>query len=153
VEEEKKLEDLVRQFGEKSWAKVAAILGNRSDVQCRYHFRQMMNGESDVEEKRAKEKKLKSLGGPSYSPSLLGAPVNGVFLSLCQARKILSTPIMMIPPHTTPTKGLLLPLAPVVDRRKLEAEAVPIRTSVPTPKWGVCGADRRSLELFLRQFA
>lgn len=32
---------LVAQYGEKSWMKVATELGNRSDVQCRYHYQQL----------------------------------------------------------------------------------------------------------------
>ena len=32
---------LVNQFGEKSWTKVAYYMGNRSDVQCRYHYYQI----------------------------------------------------------------------------------------------------------------
>jgi len=41
VEEESKLQQLVNRYGEKSWTRIAAEMGNRSDVQCRYHFRQL----------------------------------------------------------------------------------------------------------------
>jgi hypothetical protein len=40
-DEERRLLELVREDGAKGWTKIAAGLGNRSDVQCRYHFRQM----------------------------------------------------------------------------------------------------------------
>ena len=40
-EDEAKLLNYVRQFGEKSWTKIAALIGNRSDVQCRYHYHQI----------------------------------------------------------------------------------------------------------------
>ena len=40
-EEEKRLVELVGEYGEKSWKRVAMRLGNRSDVQCRYHFQQL----------------------------------------------------------------------------------------------------------------
>lgn len=40
-DENRRLEELVRQFGEKSWTKISGILGNRSDVQCRYHYKQI----------------------------------------------------------------------------------------------------------------
>ena len=43
-EEDKTLESLVRIHGEKSWTKIASIMGNRSDVQCRYRYRQILNG-------------------------------------------------------------------------------------------------------------
>ena len=38
VEEDFNLVFLVHQYGEKSWGKISSILGNRSDVQCRYHY-------------------------------------------------------------------------------------------------------------------
>ncbi|OHS93120.1 Myb-like DNA-binding domain containing protein [Tritrichomonas foetus] len=40
-EDETKLINYVNQFGEKSWTKIAALIGNRSDVQCRYHYNQI----------------------------------------------------------------------------------------------------------------
>ena len=40
-QEETKLLQLVNEFGEKSWKRIASVFGNRSDVQCRYHFQQM----------------------------------------------------------------------------------------------------------------
>ena len=40
-EEDKHLLDLVAQYGKKSWTKIAGRLGNRSDVQCRYHFQSL----------------------------------------------------------------------------------------------------------------
>ena len=40
-EEDLKLIDLVRTYGDKSWTKIASLMGNRSDVQCRYHYYQV----------------------------------------------------------------------------------------------------------------
>ena len=40
-EEDKKLIDFVEEFGETAWAKIASSMGNRSDVQCRYHYQQL----------------------------------------------------------------------------------------------------------------
>ena len=40
-EETNRLLELLRRYGVKSWIKVAAEMGNRSDVQCRYHFQQL----------------------------------------------------------------------------------------------------------------
>ena len=44
----------VSKYGQKSWRKIAKELGNRSDVQCRYRFKQISNGknESEKEEKQ-----------------------------------------------------------------------------------------------------
>lgn len=41
-EEDLKLVHLVYLYGDKSWTKIASMMGNRSDVQCRYHYRQVM---------------------------------------------------------------------------------------------------------------
>lgn len=42
-EEDQQLLNYVRVYGNKSWAKIANLLGNRSDVQCRYHYLQLTN--------------------------------------------------------------------------------------------------------------
>lgn len=54
-EEDAQLEELVRLHGDKSWTKIASILGNRSDVQCRYHWKQLMSGFIDSDEKRERK--------------------------------------------------------------------------------------------------
>jgi hypothetical protein len=41
TEEDNALLELVTRFGEKSWMKVGTMLGNRSDVQCRYRYSQL----------------------------------------------------------------------------------------------------------------
>ena len=41
AEEESKLLKLVSLYGEKSWTKISSEMGNRSDVQCRYHYKQI----------------------------------------------------------------------------------------------------------------
>lgn len=40
-EESQKLINLVQVHGEKSWTHIASVMGNRSDIQCRYHFYQL----------------------------------------------------------------------------------------------------------------
>lgn len=42
AEEERKLLQLIERYGDRAWTKISAELGNRSDAQCRYHYRQMM---------------------------------------------------------------------------------------------------------------
>jgi hypothetical protein len=39
--EEIYLTQLVQYYGDKSWTQIASKMGNRSDVQCRYHYKQM----------------------------------------------------------------------------------------------------------------
>ena len=41
VQEEAFLLQLVAYYGEKSWTQIASKMGNRSDVQCRYRYKQM----------------------------------------------------------------------------------------------------------------
>ena len=40
-EENQQLLKLVNDYGETVWSKIAEVMGNRSDVQCRYHFFQL----------------------------------------------------------------------------------------------------------------
>ena len=42
-DDDKKLKEMVELYGEKNWTKIASLFGNRSDVQCRYHYRQLMS--------------------------------------------------------------------------------------------------------------
>jgi hypothetical protein len=49
---------LVAEHGMKSWMKVSAVIGNRSDIQCRYRYLQILRGKSGVggeEEKEGEE--------------------------------------------------------------------------------------------------
>jgi len=39
--EDVRLVQLVRTYGDKAWTKVSSSMGNRSDVQCRYHYYQL----------------------------------------------------------------------------------------------------------------
>lgn len=40
-DDDQQLLQMVQLYGEKSWMKIASKLGNRSDVQCRYHYQQL----------------------------------------------------------------------------------------------------------------
>jgi len=40
-DENLRLVELVKTYGDKSWTKIASMMGNRSDVQCRYHYHQV----------------------------------------------------------------------------------------------------------------
>lgn len=41
-EEEAMLIDLVKKFGNKNWMKISVCMGNRSDVQCRYRYKHLL---------------------------------------------------------------------------------------------------------------
>ena len=64
--EDAKLIELVEKHGDRCWTKIAAELGNRSDAQCRYHYRQLT--------KEKEEEQNASLGHVNPSKSQL-APV------------------------------------------------------------------------------
>jgi hypothetical protein len=46
--EDQRLRDLVQQYGEKSWTRIALKFGNRCDVQCRYRFHQLKESHFDT---------------------------------------------------------------------------------------------------------
>ena len=155
-EEDRELERLVKQYGEKSWAKIASILGNRSDVQCRYHYRQIMSGEEAMRLDRKHKMSMTAgefcLEAPMSPPNAQMSDEGETFMSLARGRTFGSSPMMVS------GKGkLLIPLAPITERKGLNNSVL---TEFPSPKpparfpgrWGVCGADPTSLDSFLRQF-
>jgi hypothetical protein len=77
VEEDRQLLNLVKRLGARSWTRIAAVLGNRSDVQCRYHFKQL-------------EAALKS--EPGFLPC--NPPRQVAFMSLGCGRNFKSVPQM-----------------------------------------------------------
>ena len=49
AEEENILLQMIALYGDKCWTKIAYELGNRSDVQCRYHYKQMLREDKFAE--------------------------------------------------------------------------------------------------------
>jgi hypothetical protein len=43
-EEDRRLIDLVKEYGERKWAAIAAHMGSRCDVQCRYRYKRLAKG-------------------------------------------------------------------------------------------------------------
>lgn len=72
-EENKQLEDLVKTYGDKAWTKISAIIGTRSDVQCRYHYKQLKDGDSLPLDSSITQSSysfnIKKGSDPTYSPS------------------------------------------------------------------------------------
>jgi hypothetical protein len=159
--EDQQLQDLVRQYGEKSWAKIASILGNRSDVQCRYHYRQTVGGADDFEETlplatnkltgstatffRGTEPTVRLPPPPPEPP----ARKKEERLSLLQSRQCISSPMLTTPQtirHALPAAKdapVIVPKAPV---KVGEATA-------KRPTFGIVGSDPDSLNMFLRHFS
>lgn len=143
TEEEKKLEELVKKYGEKNWARIASIMGNRSDVQCRYHYKQIMTSEMGGIVLDAVNRKE----SPPISPMPL--PPGQTYMSIMTGTTY---------PNTASTttvkqeKKLLIPFGSE-DRRDVSVDTlVPYYQKLMTPKWGVCGSDPVTLGQFLRQF-
>ena len=60
-EEDAKLIELVEKHGDRCWTKIASEIGNRSDAQCRYHYRQLTK---DKEEEQNQQR----FGQPQIAP-------------------------------------------------------------------------------------
>ncbi|OHT08299.1 hypothetical protein TRFO_04912 [Tritrichomonas foetus] len=59
-EEDLRLVQLVNTYGDKSWTRIAAMMGNRSDVQCRYHYHQVMRDMPPILKKMIKTSNMTS---------------------------------------------------------------------------------------------
>ena len=71
-EENKQLESLVEEYGNKAWTKISAVMGNRSDVQCRYHYKQLIGEHIPLDKTITQSTMsfhLKSSKDQLYSPS------------------------------------------------------------------------------------
>jgi hypothetical protein len=96
-EEEQQLQALVKQYGTKSWAKIASVFGDRSDVQCRYHYRQTVAADGREPEM---ELPLMRKSRLTASTNLLeGMPPPAAVeedqqITLMQARACVSTPMI-----------------------------------------------------------
>jgi hypothetical protein len=90
AEEDNKLCTFVAQFGEKAWKRIAAELGNRSDVQCRYRYRQLQ-AEGQIPSPRAEPVPVVTMLLPSIhsllalsNPALFNYPSPHVPNSGCE---------------------------------------------------------------------
>jgi hypothetical protein len=81
-EDEATLLRLVEAHGTKCWTKIAAEMGNRSDVQCRYHYNQLNRGSADID-----PPSRSILGSISLPTALLLNPRNG------EEKKVVLPPI------------------------------------------------------------
>jgi hypothetical protein len=148
-EEEQHLVALVAQYGRQNWAKIASILGNRSDVQCRYHFGQVESRHADDSNielvrqspfTRSTDFLLPRQPAPPNPPPAFPAapsaqtvaPPVEARLTLEQGKTFMSTPNFGTRPRLAEGKG-----------KGSEKQG---------DGWGVTGADPHSLQLFLGNF-
>ena len=73
--EEDKLIQLVSHYGKKGWTFIAQKMGNRSDVQCRYHFSQM---KKEIPHISNDFNKTKGSISPSYSEGIMPIVLNPI---------------------------------------------------------------------------
>jgi hypothetical protein len=87
AEDEAKLLKLVAQFGEKSWIRISAAMGNRSDVQCRYRYLHLQRG-SSVEEEVVPEQPKTEKEVPESKPNECTVETIGLELGTYSASEI-----------------------------------------------------------------
>lgn len=190
AEDDKQLQELVELYGDKSWTKIANILGNRSDVQCRYHYRQLTisneepNAKADDAINGALPKSNSSVDNgvsnslSSFRNSMITMSTDQLVvkldppslqksqlinnnddseqsgMSLMASRKYLSSPGLTMPKiygitHMTPMLRHSHELQQKQLQQKQQLQKI---QSLPHGRWGVCGADQESLNMFLSQF-
>lgn len=106
-EEETRLMELIHRLGERSWTKIAGELGNRSDAQCRYHYKQMLK-EGIVDQDKQNNIKLSTIA--SAPPSMMRSEIANL------------GPLQV---HTPPTKQKLPPISSILEN---------LQQPVPTQK-------------------
>jgi hypothetical protein len=67
-DQDERLIGLVAAFGEKSWTRVAAELGNRCDVQCRYRYKQLQKEPGFEERMAAASERVRQSPGIPNTP-------------------------------------------------------------------------------------
>ena len=133
-EENKKLLALVKKYGTKMWVKVSSEMNRRSDVQCRYHYKQLTGANTNSQESPVQTPpsnfpptKLKT-GSKSTpkktTPPMTLTPQTGIMATPTEPPSIKfadltfqklnhnhpPTPIQT-PPHQSPVKIYVQPLA------------------------------------------
>jgi hypothetical protein len=166
AKDEEQLRDLVSQHGEKSWAKISGIIGNRSDVQCRYHYRQMtghnttdktiplMNKSmltSSINLFQEVEKPPEQPQAPPPVPDV--EHEEGPPITLVQSRACVSTPMIARVGGQIRPQPLLLPLSPLRNLTLPKfTEGSALQESGNGVKWNIVGSYSDSLNSFLSRF-
>ena len=120
-EDDRQLQELVNKYGDKSWTKIANILGNRSDVQCRYHYKQLTSNNEEGNMPLNKSSitmssdRLVNKQEPSPAPQRNEEETDTQHMSLFTGRTFLSSPGLTMP-KISGMSPLTLPLAPITPR-------------------------------------
>lgn len=84
-EEDQKLLQNVKKYGEKSWRLISNEIKSRSDVQCRYRYNQIMNSKKKKSERKAYINSAEKQ--PAQPPNFVQAPIPAQ--SLTQGKVVL----------------------------------------------------------------
>lgn len=139
-EEDAFLMKQIRIYGEKSWTKIASILKNRTDVQCRYRYKQLSIDNSAFNE-------VSDIYKTNFSKNLFGKNLQKDLYNSSQIR---------LPPH----------LQMIIEQNNNNNNCkkicvpnnLPIEPHLQIPfnykhdNWGKCGSSTRELEMFLSHF-
>jgi hypothetical protein len=135
AQEERQLHALVAQFGEKRWAKIASILGNRSDVQCRYHSWHTAGGALRPGARSPLAGGAASLGQPAGAQWRREDPVPIAQAGACAG-----------------SAATFAPLSPIAENLRVRFTGLPLEAPMKAVPWAVVGSDPESLRLFLGRF-
>lgn len=147
-EEDERLLQCVQQFGDKAWTKIAGALGNRSDVQCRYHFRQLVNESAQAERGMRKSQTVAQFrwkAAPQVAPA---RPAS--FMPLRYGRAFGSQPALRMQ-----APSALYDTMPVGSIQQVQlggGAGVAQEEQRPTVRWGTPMGEQNGIDEFLRRF-
>ncbi|OHT14338.1 Myb-like DNA-binding domain containing protein [Tritrichomonas foetus] len=137
AEEEAQLMELVTQYGEKSWMRVANCLGNRSDVQCRYRYQMLKKGT------------------PNSSPSQITGTSTNASSSISNANSnVAANPIISTHNLATPTSSPALAANAIPQNSKKNSgpsiiqNSSPIIREIPLPNIEKISSDKKDDSIF-----
>jgi hypothetical protein len=143
-EEDQQLRDLVDEFGEKSWTKIASILGNRSDVQCRYHYRQLVNEMEQISLRKESNFTTSTTMVIQEQREMRPPEVEQRPIELGSSRASTSLPMIAV-------ASMMMPISPLVEMPQFRA-AITLEKPAKPIQCNAVGSDPDSLNLFLRAF-
>ena len=176
-EEDQQLVDLVKTYGQKSWTKISSIMGKRSDVQCRYRYKQILSGKVDSPPESDSDASHQNIESPQHIPlnkrskltmssealvafkppkeTIKPSPLNPSDssddpISLSSQQFSVSTPSFILTKPLQKTGLMYGPILPISPRRPILVETCP--SKAPQCSWGTCGVGPQELHGFLSHF-
>jgi hypothetical protein len=99
-EEDHRLLQLYADQQDGSWAKIAYILGDRTDVQVRYRYRKLMRMAQLMENQRSQPQAIPAVTAMPPLTTYAIVPANmGVFMAPVVATSVVALPVNTVPTH------------------------------------------------------